>query len=263
MINFGSTDPDNITVKVLKFLLVNNFKIEIQIISTKHSLNLVSLRKLFKLYKNKFTIILNPTTKELKQIYLDTDLCIGSCGISIWERIYYQIPNIIYKTNNVQRYVGKYLKEKKIIYELLDRNEVLSYNSVQIINKLIKNNYLSSGLVSRGQTLINKKAIEDIYNTVIKVVKMKPNKTILITGSTGFLGKALMTSFNNANNVIGLARSKSDMNCDLKDLKKLKIVFRDVKPDIVIHTAALVDVDICEKNKKKPIMKMCYQLITC
>lgn len=80
---------------------------------------------------------------------------------------------------------------------------------------------------------------------------MRSNNTILITGSTGFLGQFLMAYFRKSSNVVGLARSKSDVVCDLKDIKKLKSVFLDIKPDIVIHTAALVDVEVCEKNQKK------------
>ena len=171
LLSLGSTDPENMTEKVLKFLLINNFKIEIQIISTKYSVNLPSIKKLLKIHKNKFKIFLNPTVKELKQIYLDTDLCIGSCGIAIWERIYYGIPNIIYKPNAVQKHIGGYLIEKKIIYELLDRYNVLSFSSIKMINNLIRNDFLSSRLVSKGQLVINKEALKNIFNIINKVVK--------------------------------------------------------------------------------------------
>jgi dTDP-4-dehydrorhamnose reductase len=80
---------------------------------------------------------------------------------------------------------------------------------------------------------------------------MKPETTILITGSTGFLGHFLMDFFKDKANVFGLARSGADINCDLKDFKKLKSIMVRIKPDIVIHTAALIDVDFCEKNQEE------------
>ncbi len=68
---------------------------------------------------------------------------------------------------------------------------------------------------------------------------------ILITGSEGFIGKALARSLNAAGydviTVDNSGNSKSTYKSDIKDEKILEI-FSKEKPDVVIHLAAQIDV---------------------
>ena len=68
---------------------------------------------------------------------------------------------------------------------------------------------------------------------------------VLITGSEGFIGKALARSLNSAGcDVITIdnsGNSKSTYKIDIKDEKILEI-FSKEKPDVVIHLAAQIDV---------------------
>jgi UDP-glucose 4-epimerase len=68
---------------------------------------------------------------------------------------------------------------------------------------------------------------------------------ILITGSEGFIGKALARSLNAAGydviTVDNSGSSKSTYKSDIKDEKMLEI-FSKEKPDVVIHLAAQIDV---------------------
>ncbi len=85
-------------------------------------------------------------------------------------------------------------------------------------------------------------------------------KTILITGGSGFLGRALAKALkddykvhiaarNNAQNAFAqLETSCSAHPLDIVNMESVKDVFHAVKPDIVIHAAATKFVDISEKN---------------
>ena len=42
---------------------------------------------------------------------------------------------------------------------------------------------------------------------------------------------------------------KNSERVNLLDIKKLKIVIKNFKPNIILHTAALTDIDKCEENK--------------
>lgn len=80
---------------------------------------------------------------------------------------------------------------------------------------------------------------------------------ILITGSSGMLGKEIFNEFlKNDNNVFGVdLKSNSSLPeraqivGDLTEKKFVLSVLKDIDPDIIIHCAALVNLDTCEKNK--------------
>ena len=72
--------------------------------------------------------------------------------------------------------------------------------------------------------------------------------TVLVTGATGFLGPYLVEAFKVLGRVIGTARGSADRSCDLTDPDAVRALLDDVAPDIVIHAAALTDVDLCERE---------------
>ena len=80
---------------------------------------------------------------------------------------------------------------------------------------------------------------------------------IAVTGASGMLGTALIDEISNYYDIfatsrsLGLAKKNITWNhFDLLDFKKLKNWLNKVNPDVVIHCAAITDVDFCEKNPK-------------
>jgi dTDP-4-dehydrorhamnose reductase len=80
---------------------------------------------------------------------------------------------------------------------------------------------------------------------------------LLITGSNGFVAGSVITHAQNHWEVHGIARSALPADnrnvhyhlLDLLDVEKLTGLFRKIKPDVVIHAAAIANIDFCEKNK--------------
>jgi dTDP-4-dehydrorhamnose reductase len=72
--------------------------------------------------------------------------------------------------------------------------------------------------------------------------------TILVTGATGLLGPYLLERARSAGQALGLARSGTDIVCDLTDATSVREVIRETKPNLVIHAAAMSDVDVCERD---------------
>jgi dTDP-4-dehydrorhamnose reductase len=77
---------------------------------------------------------------------------------------------------------------------------------------------------------------------------------ILVTGSTGLLGRALSRHLSLAHHVVGLSRhpdvcrDSTQVICNLQDAEALRRVIGDVRPDIVVNSQALADVDLCERD---------------
>ena len=82
-------------------------------------------------------------------------------------------------------------------------------------------------------------------------------KKVLITGSNGMLGKDVVSilSKNHSYEIFGLNRkidnrldNSHSIICDLNDFEKLEAILVKVSPDIIIHTAANINLNVCEEN---------------
>lgn len=69
-------------------------------------------------------------------------------------------------------------------------------------------------------------------------------KKLLITGASGFLGGRAVRFFNEKYDIY--APSHSEL--DITDEKSVFTLFDSIKPDFVIHSAAISDVGMCEKE---------------
>lgn len=72
---------------------------------------------------------------------------------------------------------------------------------------------------------------------------------VLIIGATGMLGQALMKeAFMRKIEAVGTARSGTDLSFNLTDDYELKQAVKKVRPDMIINTAAIVNLLECEKD---------------
>jgi dTDP-4-dehydrorhamnose reductase len=70
---------------------------------------------------------------------------------------------------------------------------------------------------------------------------------LIILGSTGMLGRALLKEANNRSiEAVGIARTGADFNLNIQDKDLLKIAIRKFNPDIIINTVALTNLAVCE-----------------
>jgi dTDP-4-dehydrorhamnose reductase len=85
-------------------------------------------------------------------------------------------------------------------------------------------------------------------------------KTILVTGSNGLLGQKIIYALRNRSDVKCISTSKGEnrmkakdgyeyVSMDISDLNSVESVFQKYTPDVVINTAAMTNVDLCESNR--------------
>lgn len=86
-----------------------------------------------------------------------------------------------------------------------------------------------------------------------------PDNTILITGGTGLLGKSLVDIFREHHDIVATYIGEYEMadqhhvsylKIDIQDYDSYGRLFREIKPDVVIHTASIGSPDYAEKNKE-------------
>jgi dTDP-4-dehydrorhamnose reductase len=67
---------------------------------------------------------------------------------------------------------------------------------------------------------------------------------VAVTGASGLFGQALVQAFGGRHDVYPLTRA----DADITQLDSVRVVLRKLQPDVVIHTAAIRDLDICETD---------------
>jgi dTDP-4-dehydrorhamnose reductase len=83
---------------------------------------------------------------------------------------------------------------------------------------------------------------------------MNYEKDILVTGASGLLGRSLMARLGSMGNVAGTGFSNAAgrlFPVDLRDVEALKGLLNEVKPDVVVHSAAYRDPDFCEDEPEE------------
>ncbi|MBE9460558.1 SDR family oxidoreductase [Dyadobacter subterraneus] len=81
---------------------------------------------------------------------------------------------------------------------------------------------------------------------------------VIVTGSNGFVAGSIIAQAPDGWDIYGIARTEqiSEKNniryyqLDLQDSEKLEAILGEIKPDAVIHTAAMANIDFCEVNKE-------------
>lgn len=85
-------------------------------------------------------------------------------------------------------------------------------------------------------------------------------KRILVTGSNGLLGQNLVKflvgqkfdlfAISRGENRLSYEEGYSYSDINLEEYEKVKLFIRDIKPEVIIHTAAMTNVDRCELEKE-------------
>jgi dTDP-4-dehydrorhamnose reductase len=79
-------------------------------------------------------------------------------------------------------------------------------------------------------------------------------KRIIISGGRGLLGRGLLQDLVKKNSVLAISNGDGTFDCsvnlDIRERAKIIKLVGNFSPNLIIHTAALTNLDYCEKNKK-------------
>lgn len=80
-------------------------------------------------------------------------------------------------------------------------------------------------------------------------------KTVFLTGASGFLGWSFIQEFSKEFNIYAtynstqiIAQDIQTVKINFEDLKKLSKILNQIKPDLVIHLAAISDANYCQSH---------------
>jgi len=67
---------------------------------------------------------------------------------------------------------------------------------------------------------------------------------VAITGAAGLFGQGLVAAFSTRHQVIPLTRAEADIT----DAEALRAVLERIRPDLIVHSAGIPDIDTCEAD---------------
>lgn len=82
------------------------------------------------------------------------------------------------------------------------------------------------------------------------------SKRILLTGASGGLGAALYAHLSPRHELIGLCHANPQpglRELDLREPAPILALARDFRPEIILHTVGLTDVDLCDRDLEKAL----------
>lgn len=134
MISFGSTDKHNVTEKLVKLLKSKLFdEFTFFVVVGMHNKRKTFIQKECNGMKN-FKYIFN--TNNIQKYMLNSDICIGSLGISIYERFFIGLPSIIINTSNTQEKLHKKLCDKNLIISMGSAKDL---SNIRFEKKMMQN----------------------------------------------------------------------------------------------------------------------------
>lgn len=137
MINFGTHNSEKDILVSVKLILKLNLHLKYKIIIIDKKFNIELLKK-FEL--NNISLI--RYSNKLNDYYSKTYLCFGACGISLYERSFYNIPSICKPIAKNQMFnYRNFLRKKCLINfnDIISNKKITLFKLINILYKTKKN----------------------------------------------------------------------------------------------------------------------------
>tara|TARA_B100000989_G_C19530952_1_gene469821 strand:+ start:4249 stop:5754 length:1506 start_codon:yes stop_codon:yes gene_type:complete len=194
MINFGGFDKKGYLLKTLKLILFKDLflgKKFILLTGFNNKLHL-KIKELIIQSKRKKDFKIYADTKNITDLYSNSDLAIGSGGVSSYERLMFGIPTIQINTYRNQINNTNCLNESNLIVKL---KKLTEKNLINSYDKLIKNKYK---IFKLSYSIFNDDVYNILYNKIFCKNKLS-SKSIKIFPMSIFDKKFLYTLQNKKN----------------------------------------------------------------
>ena len=165
IIFFGSSDEYNLTQKFVDILLKLNKKIKINLVI---GVTNKSKNKILKKYNKNYQVNMFYNLDNLAKLMSNSDVFIGSGGVTTWERCCLKLPSLVVSTSENQDKHSRYLSKKKIIKYLGPHNRLKKINIKKELIKFIKIKNIKKLSVNSGKITDGLGCIK-VYKEILKI----------------------------------------------------------------------------------------------
>lgn len=164
---FGGSDLTNETVKAMKaFLTLNKFDILVDVVIGKSNVNYEEIKKISESCRS-FT--LHRQVENMAELMNKSDLAIGACGTTSWERCYLGLPSLVITIALNQEEIAEELGKLNAV-KLLGKSSTVTIENIAIELNHLFNNPLEVREMSESSLAIlenHKKCLHKLLSQII------------------------------------------------------------------------------------------------
>lgn len=167
LLTVGGMDDSNNTIKILRKLKMLKQRIHVVLGNAFSKSVIDEVCKFSEEYKNIY-LYENANMSELMKI---CDIAVSACGSTIYELSAMQIPAIGIIIADNQKDVAKLMKEKKIILDAIDVEQLESDKILELVRLLIDNSILRQEIKNNSNGIINLYGVEKLAESIGRLYK--------------------------------------------------------------------------------------------
>jgi UDP-2,4-diacetamido-2,4,6-trideoxy-beta-L-altropyranose hydrolase len=166
LVTMGGSDPDNVTLKVIRALnSLNDPDLEVKIVAGPANPNISSLEK--ELYLSPFTVHLLSSVSNMPELMAWADIAISAGGSTCWEIAFMRLPSLIITTADNQANIVKELGNARAIIDLGWHKNISMEQYRRVFKEISQDRSKRSYLSKKGQKLVNGKGVMEIIKAML------------------------------------------------------------------------------------------------
>ncbi len=266
LVTMGGSDPDNVTLKVIRALnSLNNPDLEVKIVIGSVNPNTESLRK--ELLCSPFTVHHLPDVSNMPELMAWADVAVSAAGSTCWELAFMGLPSLIITVADNQAGIAEGLDKAGTAIDSGWHENISIKQYVQALKEILQDKNKRSRFSEQGQKLVNGKGRQKIIRAMlagqIKLRRAQENDCELLWkwANDTAVRQAAFNSKNIAweDHLMWFSDKRSDSNCiqyialNSHDVPIGQIRF-DIK-DLIVEVDYSIDKDFREMGLGKILLK--------
>jgi len=166
LVTLGGSDPDNVTLKVLRALRqLDRFPVETRIVVGPASEHLEELEAAVRILPGETRILVD--VNDMPDLMAWADLAVSAGGSTCWELAFMGLPNVVVVLSDDQRGIGDGLAAEGIALNLGWHEKVTEDQIAEALGGLVEDRPRREAMSARGRQLVDGRGAERVVAALL------------------------------------------------------------------------------------------------
>jgi len=166
LVTMGGSDPDNVTLKVIRALnSLNDPDIEVKVVAGPANSNVNSLEK--ELHLSPLISYLLPSARDMPELMAWADIAISAGGSTCWEIAFMGLPSLIITAADNQAGIAKGLGNACACIDLGWHKNISVEQYSRAFKEVLQDRSMRSNLSKKGKRLVKGKGVIEIIKAML------------------------------------------------------------------------------------------------